>query len=352
MEHVNCKAAASLTENGHPSSGAYVSRRAGPNGTLLFLIETGNRNHNLEVKLQPDVLGLDTKKQYQVFECFSNDASKVSEANGWTVKCQLEPVGVRCLLVTESPVLDALIPKDKRVIVPREENKTLYNNGPWDVTSNTQRPYLTGDAQRENADRLAAESFADTKASVSWQDLGGGFTGMNLNQFGNKALDTVIPDIVSEPPSPERGTDTKKPISIQGNVPALVESKVLAVERAIRNLPVNALVHSLHFFHGGHFSEHDSTVGTYEIHYADGTLEQVPVIVQSTISDFTRRGLRPSHNSIAARVEKGGHLQALISRYDWVNPHPEKMVESIDIVNDAETKDSTWDVFAITMKKQ
>jgi hypothetical protein len=352
MDQVNCKAAASLTENGNPSSGAYVSRRVGPNGTLLFLIETGNRNHNLEVKLQPDVLGLDTRKQYRVFECFSNDASTVSEANGWTVKCQLEPVGVRCLLVTESPVLDALIPKDKRIIIPREENKPLFKNGPWNVTLNTQRSYLTGDAQRENSDRLAAESLAAAKTSGSWQDLGGGFTGMSLNQVGNKTIDTFTTATQSKLPSPKRETDTKKQLSIQGNVPALVESKILSVERAIRNLPVNAQVHSLHFFHGGHFSEHDSTVGTYEIHYADGTLEQVPVIVQSTISDFTRRGLRPSHSSIAGRVEKGGHFQGLISRYDWVNPYPEKIVESIDIINDAETKERTWDVFAITMKKK
>ena len=357
MGQANCSVAASLTENGNPASGAYVLRRVGPNGTLLFLIETGNRNHELEVKLQPEVLGLDAKKQYQVFECFGNDSSKVSQTNDWTVKCRLEPVGVRCLLITESPTLDALIPDSKRLIVPRAENKPLMNNGIWDERANAQSPYLAGDALREHVTRLATESYSPAKTSDGWKDLGGGFAGMNLEVLGNAAIDTVIPENPILPStevqssSSEVGKVENKAIKIEGTVPALVGSKILSVERAVRNLPVNAHVNSLHFFHSGHFSEHDSDIGTYEIRYQDGTVEQVPVIVQSTISDNTRGGLRSPRYTTVAKVQRGGKLQTVIYRCDWVNPHPEKRVESIDMRNNAETKLRIWKVFAITMKK-
>jgi hypothetical protein len=304
------------------------------------------------VKLDPVALGLRPDSTYSVFECFSDEAHKVSGATGWRFATRLEPVGVRVYLITTKASLDEVLPKAGRLLVPRDDpDVALVARGSSDLG-----PYRAGDAyvgQKENS-RFYKLTGSDVGAGPP-RDLGNGYLGLDLGGFCTNSLQDMLKDVdysgiqqfgaVPQQAS-ARETLPLKPGGNQiGAVPEWVNGRyVLLGKRRIEGIRVGGRVCSLHFFHHGIFWLHESTLGYYQIHYADGAVVRVPIALFTTLSDLDRPwGISPK-TPVIWRAKNGNRL----TRYDWINPYPGKVVESVDIIrNDA----ADFTVWAITARK-
>ena len=352
--------AAAISQDPRRADGVFASRRIGPAGTLLFLIETGDTIHQLKVTLDPEAAGLSPQRSYHVFECFSDEVHEVSGAKGWSFATTLEAAGVRCYLITEAASIDNLLPRDRRMNIARTGRSVLLERGPWDKTAGAQRPYTSDDLLDEHRGRLTSESLHAAPSLIKTVDLGDGYTGLDIQAISLEPLNKLITDVDLGPQifgvAPELGKSLNARLPIGagpvrlGDVPALTGPKFLAVKREVTGLPVNQRIVSLHLFHGGHYSEHDSLIGHYLVRYTDGSVEAIPVIVQTTIGDFTRPAWRqPKYVMVHQGKDAKGKAYRLC-RYDWINPWPEKTVATIDIVNAATTKNNSFKLWAITLK--
>ena len=114
--------------------------------------------------------------------------------------------------------------------------------------------------------------------------------------------------------------------------------------RLLQGIPVGGRVQSLHFFHHAILWTHESVLGYYRVNYADGTSQRVPIAVFSTLTDQTRGwGIAPKTTILWTTAKKDNR----ISRYDWINPFPDKAVTSVDVVRNESGSFSIW---AITAK--
>ena len=348
----DARPAAALMEGGRADTGVYSGRRVGPDGTLLMLIENADRAHDLTVKLDPAALGLRPDGTYSVFECFSDEAHKVSGATGWRFTTRLEPVGVRVYLITTAAALDEVLPKAGRLLIPRDDpDATLVARGSSDLG-----PYRVGDAcagQKENA-RFYTLTGAEVGAGPP-RDLGNGYLGLDLDGFCTNSLRDMLKDVdysgirqfgaVPQQASARETLPLKPGVNRLGDVPEWVNGRyVLLGKRQVEGIRVGGRVSSLHFFHHGIFWLHESALGYYQVHYADGTVVRVPIALFSTLSDLDRPwGVSPK-TPVIWQARNGNRL----SRYDWVNPYPAKVVDTIDIIrNDA----ADFTVWAITARK-
>jgi hypothetical protein len=353
--------AAAISQDSRRADGVFASRRIGPAGTLLFLLETGDTTHRLTIRLDPEAAGLATQRSYHVFECFSEEMHEVSGAKGWSFSTTLEAAGVRCYLITEATSIDNLLPRDRRMNIARTGRSVLQEKGPWNKTAGAQRPYSSDDLLDEHRGRLTSESLHADPALIKEVDLGDGYAGLDIQAISSEPLTKLITDVDLGPQifgvAPELGKrlNARLPIGAGrvrlGDVPALTGPKFLAVKREVTGLPINQRIASLHLFHGGHYSEHDSLIGHYRVRYTDGSVEAIPVIVQTTIGDFTRPTWRQPKYVVVYQGKDAKGKSYRLCRYDWINPRPEKTVAAIDVVNAATTKDNSFKIWAITIKK-
>lgn len=348
--------AVTLTENGQRASGVFVARRVGPAGTLLSVVETGNREHGLQVTINPIELGLAAERRFSAAGCFTDESHVLASDTGWSFKTTIPAGGVSCFLIADVASIDKILPRERLLSLPRDPAGVLLAKGPWDSARDAQRPYLVGDAMTEHLARLQKESMGDCPKLPDPVDFGKGYFGLDLQPVANEPLGKMIPDLDLSAISSAAGTNPEMPkfgagpVHL-GTVPALSGPKVLSVLRDVRGIPVGQRVESLHFFHGGRFSEHESLVGHYRVRYAGGAVEMIPIIVQTTIGDFRRPVFRtPRFEHVFEGKDAKGGVYRLM-RYDWINPWPEKTVESIDIVNALATKERPLKVWAISTKR-
>ena len=337
-------------------TGVCVATRKGPDGTLVFLIEDENKSHKLKVSLDPAVLGLDPSKTYSVFECFSDESHKVSNAEGYHFSTELEPVGVRAYLVTEKSSLDELIPKGQRYLVPRDPDYIIF-----DRAAHGQR-YLTGSALQEHSAWVRGRTI-DSKevGSNSPRDLGDGYFALDLNGFCNAPLQRMLKNIKEAAfinygntgDSVESGASLgfKSGKNTMGGVPFLSSGRYIALQSrsAITSIPVNKKLASLSFFHGAQLGQDASTIGYYRIRYSDGSTQTVPIVVGVTLADFDRPSRFLKKTQLVTTVTADGKKTDL-QRYDWKNPYPDKEIESIDIGANPTEDLRNFAIWAITAK--
>jgi RNA polymerase sigma factor (sigma-70 family) len=127
---------------------------------------------------------------------------------------------------------------------------------------------------------------------------------------------------------------------------------------AVPGIAVDARFDTLHILQstmfGNAFGLEDGTeIGTYTIHYADKTVERIPIIYGSDVRDWWRDSdsSEPSRGRVAwsgknrAAVEAGGDSQIRLFSTEWKNPHPDRRVAAIDL----ETKDTPCAPFLIAL---
>jgi len=342
--------AAALLENDRTDTGVYVGRRLGPKGTLLICIENEDRAHPLTVRLDPTALALQPDSDYRVFECFSDEAHQVSADTDWSFPTTIEPVGVRVYLVTAADTAEAVLPAD-RMLLPRDDpDHVLYARPHRGVPA-----YRLGDAHalQQNAWRVDTMSAGHDQAPRS---LGDGFLGLNLDALCTDSLSAMLKNVDyssilqfgAKPAAGDAGEvlPLKPGINWLGDVPVWVNGRYIKLgKRRLQGIRVDARVAALSFFHHSVLWLHESTLGFYQVNYADGASLRIPIALFTTLSDLDRCwGIAPK-TTVVWTAKNGNRL----SRYDWINPYPEKVVASIDVVR---TETGSFDVWAITAQVQ
>jgi len=355
------KPAAAVTGNGAADTGVFVTRRTGKTGDLVFLIENENRAHDLGITLDPASLDLDRRSAYQVFECFSDESHSVSAKEDWSFSTTLEPIGVRVYLVTSEESLDNILPSAQRMNIPREPGKVLAEKGPKGPFRARQIPYRTDDALKERLAALRSRRLTAEQASPAAPvDLGGGYAAVDLSGYCTSPVTEMVRDINLTPRNfgaavdGDVDPDSVLPIGNGkvrlGDVPAMTLDRFVNCYSDLTGLRVEGRVRTLHFFHGGQFSEHTTVLGYYRVNYADGSHEKVPMVLGTTMCDFSRASFWPSkcERIWTGKTRDGG--ARWLWRFDWTNPHPDKSIATIDVVRNSEIGSEPVSIWAITLK--
>ena len=103
----------------------------------------------------------------------------------------------------------------------------------------------------------------------------------------------------------------------------------------VTGIPVGHKLSSLTFLHTcGWPVTAGEKIGSYRVHYEDGTVEDAPVLYGKDVLEWNHR--RPddvTEAEIAWTGETKAKAPACVFAWTWRNPHPEKVIASLDIVS-------------------
>jgi hypothetical protein len=114
----------------------------------------------------------------------------------------------------------------------------------------------------------------------------------------------------------------------------------VAVPEEVEGIPIGRKARRLYFLHGTHFwADPGARIGAYIVHYQGGTRAEIPIRYGEDVLDWWAHpgaGSGPAesqvvwtgHNNAASRSGVGIRL----FMKTWVNPHPERVIESLDMV--------------------
>jgi hypothetical protein len=334
-----------------------AARRSGPEGTLVFLIENENQSHDLTVSLDPALMGLSANGTYSVFECFSDESHEVSPAKGWEFRTRLEPAGVRVFLVSQSPSREDVLPKKNQYLIPKNPDAILVKE------ASRGQPYLTGTAVAE-AEAHQRSRTISMKTAASPSDLGNGYVALDLSPAMNAPLARMVQGLDSEQfvnfGNVETSGESGVALGFQegpnklGDVPFFSMGRCVAMGPVFRveGIPVGKPLESLHFFAGTQHSQGHSTLGSYRINYADGTHFEIPLVLNVTLSDFTRGSWWKGKTKVFHTIKDSKGKAINFQRFDWRNPYPEKVVESVDLLTIPSGDTRPVSLWAITGKSK
>ena len=114
--------------------------------------------------------------------------------------------------------------------------------------------------------------------------------------------------------------------------------------QAVKGIAVQARGRVLHFLHStqGGADVDDKLIGAYVIHYADGSIEQAPIVYGRDITNWWHRDpgrritrAKPAWTGLNDMTEQHARpgLQVRLFDMAWTNPHPEKEIASLDVLS-------------------
>jgi hypothetical protein len=194
---------------------------------------------------------------------------------------------------------------------------------------------------------FAALAITSMVGIVAPADEGSSFHYVDLGPKGNQALAQDIGsegNHLKEVPQGEHdfgGTRFKvgeKMVHVRG------ESKPQLPEK-VEGIKVDAKFDKLHILQSTEFGEgtgdvEDGTaVGAYVVHYTDGTEETIPIVYGEDVRDWWDwKGRNELKRAKVAWRGKNNYStendrEIRLFSESWTNPHPDKMVTTIDIVS-------------------
>jgi hypothetical protein len=119
----------------------------------------------------------------------------------------------------------------------------------------------------------------------------------------------------------------------------LTDAPVTVVKK-VQGIPVGKKVDRLYFLHATKFSAADgATIGSYIVHYADETKEEIPIRYGVDVRDWwvnPNQVKEASEGQIVwtgqceAATRNGSTIRLFMK--NWKNPHPEQEIKSFDLV--------------------
>lgn len=338
----------------------YCGFRNAPQGKLLIVIENGDRAHEFDMKLDPAAMGLDTEREYNVFECFSTEATKVSAKTGWKFRSRIEPIGTRVFLITTKPSLDDVLPEGQRVVLDWDDPTLLLADRShvskiqsWGLPKTYTPVHLYRAHRNGTREQIVDASIAKPGAP---RDLGNGFLALDIDGYCNQPLSALLKDEpISDTPlfgAVTNTTSSKESLGVgtgrvetMGDVPVWMNGRFIEMNnRVAEGIPVRTKVKTLSFFHHSTINwMHESVIGYYRVNYEDGTSLRIPIAFLTTIANLSGKGGIPPSNTTVWQSATGKNQ---LHRFDWKNPHPEKPIRSIDIVRNEIAKIYVWAVTA------
>jgi parallel beta-helix repeat protein len=176
---------------------------------------------------------------------------------------------------------------------------------------------LSGVVNRALADEVAGDGAG------GWTDQGTGYDMKGL-ATGRRTHEGVPFDLLA----PKTCVVLRSPQRPAGNLPPQVA------------LPVGAKADILYFLHSGAWLTSGATHWSYVVRYADGSSVTLPVIGGANVRDWSQAGdATPFPRTPGQRVtvwpDKVGNVvspECGLYRLDWVNPHPERQIATIEMV--------------------
>lgn len=105
----------------------------------------------------------------------------------------------------------------------------------------------------------------------------------------------------------------------------------------VEGIKVGQKLAKLHILHAtGHTVDDDTEIGSYTVHYADGSKETIPIVYGKDVRDWWYGDGAPdvSRGKVAWKGDndaaKGMGARVRLYLTTWDNPHPDKQVTTID----------------------
>ncbi|MEQ2010554.1 MAG: hypothetical protein ABMA26_27525 [Limisphaerales bacterium] len=126
----------------------------------------------------------------------------------------------------------------------------------------------------------------------------------------------------------------------------------------VEGIPVKSRLAKLHLLHatvgGGlkpsQFAEDGTMIAEYKVHYEDGTTQAIPVVYGKDLRDFFNHDdFKPVERAKLAWKDNEPPLRLYLCA--WENPHPAKIIRSIDFVKTGDTSCAPFCV-AITLEQK
>jgi hypothetical protein len=109
-----------------------------------------------------------------------------------------------------------------------------------------------------------------------------------------------------------------------------------AYPHQVSGITISQPCRRLHFLHGTGWRDREGTaIGSYIVHYADGTQETIPVVYGQDVRDWSSGG-DPSTKLTRGTIvwtAYNGELRVRLFKSTWVNPRPEVEIRSLDFVS-------------------
>ncbi len=171
-------------------------------------------------------------------------------------------------------------------------------------------------------------------------DLGGAYNASLASDGGGNGWLGLGPqyDLSAAPTGEVRlGPDMFRFAASTAGPSAIRLSSALDSERSYPKqieIPVGRAAKSLLFIHATLWTDRGGRrIGAYRVHYADGTSEEAPLMYgANVVSWIDQRAVSGAARAWSGRT--GGGQRAVLSRFQWDNPHPEKEIRSIEAVSD------------------
>jgi hypothetical protein len=112
------------------------------------------------------------------------------------------------------------------------------------------------------------------------------------------------------------------------------------VPEEVEGIPIGRKARRLYFLHGTHFwTDPGTRIGAYVVHYQGGTRAEIPIRYGEDVLDWWAHpgaGSGPAESQVVwtgrndAASRNGVGIRLFMKT--WVNPHPERVIESLDMV--------------------
>jgi hypothetical protein len=121
----------------------------------------------------------------------------------------------------------------------------------------------------------------------------------------------------------------------------------------ISGIQIGQLCRQLHFLHGAGWSTRDGTpVGSYLVHYADGTETTIPIVYGQDVRDWNATGdpsSKLTRSSIVWRAQNDAHFSVRLFKSTWLNPQPDNPIATVDYTS--ALSDSAPFLLALTVER-
>ena len=105
----------------------------------------------------------------------------------------------------------------------------------------------------------------------------------------------------------------------------------------INGIKIGQRCRQLHFLHAAGWHSRDGTrIGSYVVHYTDGSEEVIPIIYGEDVRDWNGSNdmnSEVSHGTMVWSAINNAGLHVRLFKTSWVNPMPEKEIASLDYIS-------------------
>lgn len=125
----------------------------------------------------------------------------------------------------------------------------------------------------------------------------------------------------------------------------------------IESIPIGSKASKIHFLHGCLWPGYpDEAIGTYIVHYANGTHQSIPLIYEKNIANVCNKPSQITVSNVEQATlveipknhERNNSKTNLSYHFAWENPHPELIIDHIDV--QSLRKDSAPILLGITLE--